>query len=81
MMLLNNSDTAVYFRKGEGGKRGVVPIDFPMRIVELREGDRKFLHSTISRGIVDGSVWIMATVSRVNRLLNELEPASGRGLY
>jgi len=48
MTPLNNSDTAAYFRNG--GKRGVVPIDFPMRIVELRKGDQKFLHDDFSRG-------------------------------
>jgi len=48
MTPLNNSNTVAYFR--DGGKRGIVPIDFPMRIVELRKGDQKFLHDDFSRG-------------------------------
>lgn len=35
----------------------------------------------ISRGVVDSGVRIVASVSRVNWSLNELEPASRRGLY
>lgn len=77
---LNNSDTAAYFRGGENG--GAVPIDFPMRIVELQEeGPKVSPRNDFSRGDVDGGVWIMASVSRINWSLNELETASGRGLY
>ena len=77
MTPLNNSNTAAYFR---GAANGESPrLIFRFRIAELREGESFF--TAISRGVADSGDWIMASMSRVNRLLNELEFASGCGLY